>query len=107
MIEERDLQFPWSFEFESIDQVERYFLNVYASNHPSLAEQMIVLAALMSCIYSCTCLPMQRGQLDDLRTQEKLCQSSLEKAIASLPFHLPATFDYVLALAMAVSVYPD
>jgi hypothetical protein len=39
---------------------------------------------------------------DQYTAQAKLCQRSLETLLASLPFHLPSTYDYVLALALAV-----
>ncbi|KAL0938607.1 fungal specific transcription factor [Colletotrichum truncatum] len=91
----------WAFELESLDQFQEYFLNVYCSSHPTAAEQIIILAAftwLFSCCSSVNSIPSQR---EEFEKQAMTCDKSLETAITRLPFHLPTTFDYVLALSMA------
>lgn len=102
-IEEPQLQLPCSIEFESIEHLQEYVVNVFTTSRPTLAEQIIPLAAWVGCIPLCARLACEPSQAEEYESAYVTCRESLDTAIARLPFHMPATFDNTMAMAMAVS----
>lgn len=92
----------WAYEFESPEHFQDYFLTVYGSSQSTLAEKIILLAGLLPLFSECSCVLDDQSLKDHYLAQVALCRESLETLLASLPFHLPSTYDYVLALALAV-----
>lgn len=97
------MQISLAVLFESLDQFQDYFLRAYSSDQPTLAEQIILLAAWISLFPSCALASTGTPQAAEYQAETAICLESLDVAIARLPFHLPVTFDSILALATAVS----
>ena len=93
----------WTFEFESTEHFQEYFVKVYGSSYPSIAERIILFLGLYNLFCECACVVEEPILKNEYRKQSSLCQDNLETLLANLPFHMPSTYDYVLALALAVS----
>lgn len=70
---------------------------------PTLADLIITHAGLQRLLFECAKMEPNEVLKNEFRTQGMLCRQNLETILAGLPFNLPCTFDYVLALYMAVS----
>lgn len=70
---------------------------------PTLADLIITNAGLQRLLLECCNMEQDEVLKNELRTQGMLCRQNLETILAGLPFNLPCTSDYVLALYMAVS----
>ncbi|RGP62588.1 hypothetical protein FSPOR_9167 [Fusarium sporotrichioides] len=96
----------WCIEFESIGQFVEYFMTVYFGK-PTLADLIITHAGLQRLLLECDKIEQDRALKNEFRTQGLLCRQNLETILAGLPFNLPCTADYVLALYMAATYYLD
>lgn len=98
------MRYFWAMEFESVGQVTEQLLNAYGTDRqPSNAEWIITYIGLHW-------LFLQSSQFaTDPAIQERYaahaveCRKGADAVLAQLPFHVPSTMDYVLALTMAVS----
>ncbi|KAH6691452.1 hypothetical protein F5X68DRAFT_201938 [Plectosphaerella plurivora] len=97
----------WAYEFESVEHFQDYFLSVYGSNEPTLAERIVFFAGLLPLFSECASVVKDQPTKDQYLAQAAICQRSLETLLASLPFHLPSTYDYALALALAANYSAD
>lgn len=70
---------------------------------PTLADLIITHAGLQRLLLECEKMEHDQALKNELKTQGLLCRQNLEMILAGLPFNLPCTADYVLALYMAVS----
>ena len=70
---------------------------------PTLADLIITHAGLQRLLLECAKLEQNETLKNEFMTQGMICRQNLETILAGLPFNLPCTFDYVLALYMAVS----
>lgn len=93
----------WNYEFESIEHFQEYFVKVYGSSCPSIAERIILFLGLCNLFCECACVVEEPALKNEYRKQSSLSRANLETLLANLPFHMPSTYDYVLALALAVS----
>ncbi|KAM0413028.1 hypothetical protein ACHAPD_008096 [Fusarium lateritium] len=96
----------WCLEFESIGQFVEYFMTVYFGK-PTLADLIITHAGLQRLLLECDKIEQDSALKTEFKTQGLLCRQNLETILASLPFNLPCTADYVLALYMAATYYLD
>lgn len=92
----------WTWEIESIGQFVEYLLPVY-SGQPSIAEIIITNVGLFRLFSECGNEEMSETVKIELRDQAQVCRRNLDVTLNRLPFNLPSTFDYVLALYQAVS----
>lgn len=74
---------------------------------PTLADLIITHAGLQRLLLECAKLEQTETLKNEFLTQGMICRQNLETILAGLPFNLPCTFDYVLALYMAVSTTPQ
>lgn len=95
------LRFFWCIEFQTVGQFVEYFMTVY-SGKPALADLIVVHAGLQGVMLECSHMEANEALKAEFRAQGMLCRRNLETLLASLPFSLPCTLDYVLALYMAV-----
>ncbi|KAH7143790.1 fungal-specific transcription factor domain-containing protein [Dactylonectria macrodidyma] len=91
-------------EFESIGQFVEYFFTVY-SGQPSIADLIIVNCSLERLL-----IEYGNGEADEARKNEftsqgLLCRRNMESILARLPFNLPMSLDFSLALLMASTYY--
>ncbi|KAH7183489.1 uncharacterized protein B0J16DRAFT_345860 [Fusarium flagelliforme] len=96
----------WCIEFNTIGQFVEYFMTVYFGK-PTLADLIITHAGLQRLLFECAKTEQNEALKNDFLTQGMLCRQNLETILAGLPFNLPCTFDYVLALYMAATYYLD
>lgn len=74
---------------------------------PTLADLIITHAGLQRLLLEYAKLELNETLKNEFLTQGMICRQNLETILAGLPFNLPCTFDYVLALYMAVSANPQ
>ncbi|EGU86062.1 hypothetical protein FOXB_03419 [Fusarium oxysporum f. sp. conglutinans Fo5176] len=95
-------RFCWCMEID-VGQFVDYFFTVY-SGTPSLADQIIVHCGLHNLL-----VPYGKQQKDktsqDIKSQASLCQQNLESILANLPFSIPSTYDFALALLMTTTYF--
>lgn len=99
--ESERLWYCWSWEIESVGEFIEYLLPVY-SGQPSLAEVIIVNDGLCRLFTECS---RDEGNINvsrEMLAQAETCHKNLKNAIRRLPFLIPSTFDYALALFLAV-----
>jgi hypothetical protein len=70
---------------------------------PTLADLIITHMGLQRLLLECSKMEQDETLKNEFRAQGMLCRQNLETILAGLPFNLPCTADYVLALYMAVS----
>ena len=90
-------------EFESVEHFQGYFFNVYSSSYPTTAEQIIFFSGLYILFLECAPVAENQAMRAECKIQGEVCRKNMETLLAGLPFHMPCTYDYVLALALAVS----
>lgn len=98
------LRCNWSLEFVSIAQFTDYFLKVYSPAPATNADLIIVNAGLFWLFSESAELAADQQTQDDYREYASKCRRNLETVLSNLPFHTPATIDYVLAMSVAVSL---
>jgi len=84
-----------------VGQFVDYFFTVY-SGTPSLADQIIVHCGLHNLLVPYGKQQKDKTSQEDIKSQASLCQQNLESILANLPFSIPSTYDFALALLMAV-----
>lgn len=90
-------------EFESLEHFQDYFFKVYSSSHPTAAEQIILFSGMYMLFAECAPMAESETMKAECKIQGEACRKNMETLLTGLPFHMPCTFDYVLALALAVS----
>ncbi|RYP71915.1 hypothetical protein DL771_004518 [Monosporascus sp. 5C6A] len=95
------VRYMWCGEIDSIGQFMEYFLTVY-SGKPSNADLIIVNAGLSRLFTECSSVETEPSSKADYKSQASVCRQNLELILTRLPFILPFTIDYALALYMAV-----
>lgn len=91
-------------EFESIGQFVEYFFTVY-SGQPSIADLIIVNCSLERLLIEYGNDQTDEARKLEFRSQGLLCRHNMESILARLPFNLPMTLDFSLALLMASTYY--
>lgn len=76
---------------------------VYFSK-PTLADLIVTHIGLQSLLLECGNLEADGMLKTEFMSRSMLCQRNLENILAGLPFNLPCTPDYALALLMVVSL---
>jgi len=84
-----------------VGQFVDYFFTVY-SGTPSLADHIIVHCGLHNLLVPYGKQQKDKTSQEDIKSQASLCQQNLESILANLPFSIPSTYDFALALLMAV-----
>ncbi|KIL94147.1 hypothetical protein FAVG1_02709 [Fusarium avenaceum] len=93
------LRFLWRADFHSTGQFVEYLMIVYFSK-PTLADLIVTHIGLQSLLLECGNLEADGILKSEFMSQSMLCQRNLENILAGLPFNLPCTPDYALALLM-------
>ncbi|EMR72049.1 putative fungal specific transcription protein [Eutypa lata UCREL1] len=96
----------WTYEIDSVGQFMEYFLTVY-SGKPSNADLIIVNAGLYRLFHECSAVETDPALKADYKAQSALCHQNLEPLLTRLPFILPCTLDYIMALSMGSQHYMD
>ncbi|KAG5746894.1 hypothetical protein H9Q70_010419 [Fusarium xylarioides] len=94
------LRFCWCMEMD-VGQFVDYFFTVY-SGTPSLADLIIVHCGLHNLLVPYGKQQKDKTSQEDIKSQASLCQQNLESILANLPFSIPSTYDFALALLMTV-----
>ncbi|KAF4457617.1 hypothetical protein F53441_490 [Fusarium austroafricanum] len=102
--ESTKLKFLWRAEFHSIAQFAEYLMTVYFGK-PTLADLIITHVGLQSLLFECGDLEPEEGLKNEFKSQAMLCRQNLETILAGLPFNLPCSPDYLLALFMAATYH--
>lgn len=92
----------WAFELESVEQFSEYFFSVYSTSAASTADRIIVYIGLFWLFAECAYVVTDQHTEGEYKKQAELCRDCAETLLAGLPFHMPPSFSYVLALSMAV-----
>ncbi|KAK1143954.1 hypothetical protein N8T08_005863 [Aspergillus melleus] len=100
------LRCNWSIELVSIAQFTDYFLKVYSPAPATNADLIIVNAGLFWLFSESAELATDQQTQDDYREYASKCRRNLETVLSNLPFHTPATTDYVLAMSVADITVP-
>lgn len=95
------VRYMWTYEIDSVGQFMEYFLTVY-SGKPSNADLIIVNAGLYRLFHECSAVETDPALKADYKAQSALCHQNLEPLLTRLPFILPCTLDYIMALSMGV-----
>lgn len=95
------LKLLWSMEFESVSQFVEYFMTVY-SGKPSLADTLIVHCGLHRLFVQCGNAESDDSLKKEFYAQGALCRENLTAILSGMPFNIPASFDFALALYMTV-----
>ncbi|QGI63856.1 hypothetical protein CEK26_007807 [Fusarium fujikuroi] len=98
------LQLFWRAEFHSISQFVEYLMTVYFGK-PTLADLIVTHVGLMSLLHECNNVETEQVLKNEFGSQAMVCRRNLESILASLPFNMPCTPDYILALFMASSYH--
>lgn len=103
VVESSRLQLFWRAEFHSISQFVEYLMTVYFGK-PTLADLIVTHVGLVSLLHECGNVETEEVLKNEFAAQATVCRQNLESILAGLPFNMPCTPDYILALFMAVSV---
>lgn len=103
VVESSRLQLFWRAEFHSISQFVEYLMTVYFGK-PTLADLIVTHVGLVSLLHECGNVETEEVLKNEFAAQATICRQNLESILAGLPFNMPCTPDYILALFMAVSV---
>ncbi|KAF9764063.1 hypothetical protein IL306_002906 [Fusarium sp. DS 682] len=98
------LRLFWRAEFHSINQFVEYLMTVYFGK-PTLADLIVTHVGLESLLHECGAIETDETLKSDFASGATLCQQNLENILAGLPFNMPCTPDYVLALFMAATYH--
>lgn len=90
-------------EFQTIGQFTSYFIKVCSPGPATAAELIIVNAGLHWLFWECANVVGDEQLKQDFEEQALIVRANLETVLSRLPFHIPATLDYVYAMATAVS----
>ncbi|KAJ4047501.1 hypothetical protein NW761_007442 [Fusarium oxysporum] len=101
--ESSHLRFCWCMEID-VGQFVDYFFTVY-SGTPSLADQIIVHCGLHNLLVPYGKQQKDKTSQEDIKSQASLCQQNLESILANLPFSIPSTYDFALALLMTTTYF--
>ncbi|KAG5766780.1 hypothetical protein H9Q72_005152 [Fusarium xylarioides] len=97
------LRFCWCMEID-VGQFVDYFFTVY-SGTPSLADLIIVHCGLHNLLVPYGKQQKDKTSQEDIKSQGSLCQQNLESILANLPFSIPSTYDFALALLMTTTYF--
>ncbi|EWG53368.1 hypothetical protein FVEG_17102 [Fusarium verticillioides 7600] len=98
------LQLFWRAEFHSISQFVEYLMTVYFGK-PTLADLIVTHVGLVSLLHECDNVETEQVLKNEFASQATLCRQNLDSILAGLPFNMPCTPDYILALFMASSYH--
>ncbi|KAH7245479.1 hypothetical protein BKA59DRAFT_475858 [Fusarium tricinctum] len=98
------LRFLWRADFHSTGQFVEYLMIVYFSK-PTLADLIVTHIGLQSLLLECGKMEVDGMLKSEFMSQAMLCQRNLENILTGLPFNLPCTPDYALALLMVSNYY--
>ncbi|EWY82441.1 hypothetical protein FOYG_14534 [Fusarium oxysporum NRRL 32931] len=98
------LQLFWRAEFHSINQFVEYLMTVYFGK-PTLADLIVTHVGLVSLLHECGNVETEEVLKNEFAAQATVCRQNLESILAGLPFNMPCTPDYILALFMASSYH--
>ncbi|EXM22856.1 hypothetical protein V3481_016964 [Fusarium oxysporum f. sp. vasinfectum] len=98
------LQLFWRAEFHSISQFVEYLMTVYFGK-PTIADFIVTHVGLVSLLNECGNVETEEVLKNEFASQATVCRQNLESILAGLPFNMPCTPDYILALFMASSYH--
>ena len=102
-VENLRIQILWLMEFQTVTQFTTYFIKVCSPGPATAAELIIVNAGLFWLFCGCANTTTDETLKQEFREQASIARASLETILSRLPFHIPATLDYVYATTVAVS----
>lgn len=90
-------------ELQTVSQFTTYFIKVCSPGPATAADMCIVHAGLYWLFLECANAVVDENLKRDYNQQALVSMANLETILSKLPFHIPATLDYIYALSMAVS----
>lgn len=96
-LDSKTLKFYWTWDIDTPGQILEYVTTVYTSK-PTIAELVIVYSTLSRLFEECVREETTASGREMLKSQARQCEENLAMIISRLPFNLPTTFDYILAL---------
>jgi hypothetical protein len=90
-------------DLQTISQFTTYFIKVCSPGVTTTADLVIVHAGLFWLFCECAHAVSDERLKQDYDEESLSARANLETILARLPFHVPATLDYVYAMSMAVS----
>jgi hypothetical protein len=102
--ENPQVQFLWLMDLQTISQFTTYFIKVCSPGVTTTADLVIVHAGLFWLFGECAHAVSDERLKQDYNEESLSARANLETILARLPFHVPATLDYVYAMSMAVSL---
>lgn len=103
--ENPQIQVLWLMEFQAVNQFTTYFIRVCSPGPATAADMCIVHAGLYWLFLECANAVTDESLKHDYGQQAAVSMANLETILSRLPFHIPATLDYIYALSMAVSLW--
>lgn len=82
-----------------------YLIKVCSPGPATNAELIIAFMGLYSLFAECAAVAASEASREDLYEQAQTCQNGLEAVLSNLSFHIPTTFDYALAMYLAVRTH--
>lgn len=99
----RRVRFFWLSEFVSLSQFTEYLVRAYSPGPTSNTDKIIVLGGLFWLFCECALDTDNDQTREKFWNQAALSRETLETVLYHLPFHIPVSFDSVLAMSIAVS----
>ena len=91
-------------EFQAVSQFTAFFIKVCSPGPATAADMCIVHAGLYWLFLECANVVTDENLKHDYNKQALVSMANLETILSRLPFHIPATLEYIYALSMAVSL---
>ncbi|KAF4967224.1 hypothetical protein FSARC_5203 [Fusarium sarcochroum] len=99
--ENPQIQILWLMEFQTVAQFTTHFIKVCSPGPVTAADLIIVNAGLFWLFCECSNTTTDETLKGEYLQQASIARASLETILSRLPFHIPATLDYVYATSMA------
>jgi hypothetical protein len=94
-------------DLQTISQFTTYFIKVCSPGAATAADLVIVNAGLFWLFCECAYAVSDEHLKQEYDEEALSARANLETILSRLPFHVPATLDYVYAMTMAVSWFID
>lgn len=101
--ENHGVQVLWLMDFQTISQFTTYLIKVCAPGPATAADLVIVNTGLFWLFCECANAVSDEHLKRDYDEESLIARANLETVLSTLPFHVPATLEYVYAMGMAVS----
>ena len=101
------LTFTIAFPFLQMRNFKNLFIEAYTANESTSARRIIVYGLLHNLFQEFSLRRITRERREDYHRYSMQCKQNLEEAISELSLFIPANYENILALLLAVSIlYP-